>query len=114
LNPAIHRQRMRALEIANGVRTRRSILKRDLAEGNLLISEVLRGIYSDAEGMRVGQLIEAVPLVGKVKADRVLRACRIAPSLPLERLSYTRREQLLACLSRQSPLAPVYREAVAA
>ena len=113
MNP-LHQQRMRALQIANGVRTRRAILKRDLTEGNLLISELLRNPHPDVEGMRVGDLVRSVPLVGPVKADRVLRAMQVQPSLPVGRLSSRRREQLLACLSEISPLAPVYPEAVAA
>lgn len=110
-----HQQRMEALRIANEVRTRRSILKRDLAERRVLVSEVLLDEpHPDIAGMRIGDIVRAVPRVGQLKANRVLGRCNIAPSVPLELLSQRRREVLLEHLADFVPTAPVYPEAVAA
>lgn len=91
-------QRLRALGLANAVRSERARLKRRLAEGTLELSSVITDPPPCARTARVYELLLALPKVGPAKANRWLSRCRIAPSKTLAGLTDRQRRELLELL----------------
>lgn len=91
-------QRLRALGLANAVRSERARLKRRLAEGTLELSSVITDPPACARTARVYELLLALPKVGPAKANRWLSRCRIAPSKTLAGLTDRQRRELLELL----------------
>lgn len=98
----VEARRSEGLRRANEVRAYRAELKRDLATDKVKLSEILRSGEGKLATMRIRDLLLAVPGIGPRKAQLVLTAEKISPSLPLERLTKPRREQLLARLRNAS------------
>ena len=69
-----HKQTMEALEQANAVRLKRSALRRELREGKVLLSEILREdpVPEDMATEYVAQLLRSVPRIGRTRADEIL------------------------------------------
>lgn len=92
-------QALNALSRANQVRTYRAHLKASLRCGKRKLSTVLRADDDLLATMRLAELLEAVPGLGKVKVRRILHMHRMAPSQIVATLNPSRREQLLIWLS---------------
>lgn len=93
-------QRMRALEMANEIRTKRAQLKRDLKAGRVKIDELLLNPPEWLGSAKVFDIILAVPKYGRVKVNRILNQCRISPSKTIGGLSERQRAELVALLRR--------------
>ncbi len=93
-------QRMEALARANAIRTQRAQLKRDLKGGRVSIHQLLESPPDYLETAKVFEMLLAVPKYGRVKANKVLVACRISPSKTIGGLSERQRAELVALLRR--------------
>ncbi len=96
-----HDQRMRALQAANRVRSRRAQLKKDLKAGRVRIDDLLLDPPEYLGSAKVFDLMLAVPRYGRVKVNRVLNHCRISPSKTIGGLSERQRNELVALLRRK-------------
>ena len=94
-------QRMEALQRANDIRSRRAQLKRDLKAGRTPIHELLLDPPDYVQTAKVFDLLLAVPKYGRVKVNKILGQCRIAPSKTLGGLSERQRGELVALLRRR-------------
>ncbi len=90
-----HEQRMAALQRANGVRTARARLKRDLKAGRASILDLLASPPEFVETAKVFDMLLAVPKYGRVKANRVLHQCRVSPTKTIAGLSDRQRRELI-------------------
>ena len=95
-----HKQRMRALETANEIRTRRAKLKKDLKAGKVQIDKLLLDPPEYLSSAKVFDLMLAVPKYGRVKTNRILNQCRISPSKTIGGLSERQRAELVSQLRR--------------
>ncbi len=98
-----HNQRMAALAIANIVRVNRSKLKADLRTGQFDLARLIDFIEQPPDWvmtMKVQDLLKAIPTIGKVKAGRIMRVIRVAPSKTLEGLSDRQRRELVSTLTK--------------
>jgi hypothetical protein len=93
-------QRMDALQRANEIRMRRAQLKRDLKSGRRSIHELLSEPPEYVETAKVFDMLLAVPKYGRVKANKILVNCRIAPSKTIGGLSERQRRELISLLHR--------------
>ncbi len=93
-------QRMDALKRANGIRTARAQLKRDLKAGRKTIIEVLDDPPEYLLTAKVFDMLLAVPKYGRVKANRVLKACKVSPAKTIGGLSDRQRKELVSLLQR--------------
>src|SRR5260370_23369688 len=91
-------QRMDALQRANEIRMRRAQLKRDLKSGRRSIHELLSEPPEYLETAKVFDMLLAVPKYGRVKANKILVNCRIAPSKTIGGLSERQRSELISLL----------------
>jgi hypothetical protein len=94
-------QRMRALEMANEIRTRRAQLKRDLKAGKIQIELLLLEPPEYLGSAKVFDVMLAVPKYGRVKVNRILNQCRISPSKTIDGLSARQRNELVTLLRRR-------------
>lgn len=92
--------RREALARANAIRTRRARLKKDLKEGRASIGPVLLDPPDFVATAKVFDLLLALPRYGRVKVEKVLTHCRIAPSKTVGGLSQDQRAALLGLLGR--------------
>jgi hypothetical protein len=93
-------QRMDALERANEIRIKRAQLKRDLKAGRVSIHSLLLNPPEYVETAKVFDMLLAAPKYGRVKVNKVLARCRIAPSKTIGGLSERQRSELVSLLSR--------------
>ena len=93
-------QRMAALERANGIRSARAQLKRDLKAGRKSIVDLLDSPPDYVLTAKVFDMLLAVPKYGRVKANRVLNQCRISPAKTIGGLSERQRGELVSRLRR--------------
>lgn len=91
-------QRAAALEKAAAARRARAELKERLKRGGTNLGEVLADSESDEilGKMKVSALLEAMPGVGKVRAQQLMERLEIAPSRRLRGLGERQRKALLA------------------
>src|ERR687888_1769564 len=75
-----HEQRMRALDRANEIRSKRAQLKRDLKAGKVKVESLLLDPPDYVLSAKAFDMILAVPKYGRVKANKILTQCRISPS----------------------------------
>jgi DNA uptake protein ComE-like DNA-binding protein len=96
LPPLTPEQRAAALEKAAAARRARAALKVRLKNSGASLSEVLAdGETDDVIGkMKVVAVLEALPGVGKVKAQRIMEALEISPSRRVRGLGSKQREAL--------------------
>lgn len=89
-------QRYHALERANAVRSYRADLKQEMKLGRRTIRQVLQDSATDEHlaTMKVVDLLLATPMVGRVKAKKVLDKARISPSKTLAGMTERQREDL--------------------
>src|SRR6201998_531890 len=93
-------QRMDALARANQIRIKRAQLKRDLKAGRLSIHSLLLEPPEYVETAKVFDMLLAVPKYGRVKVNKILAHCRIAPSKTIGGLSDRQRSELISLLHR--------------
>ena len=93
-------QRMDALARANQIRIKRAQLKRDLKSGRLSIHTLLLNPPEYLETAKVFDMLLAVPKYGRVKVNKSLALCRIAPSKTIGGLSERQRSELITLLHR--------------
>lgn len=91
-------QRMEALNRANVIRSWRATAKERMRNGELTATEVLRQPPPQAYTMKVGDLLLAVPSVGRVKMARLLRDAGISPSKTVIGITPRQRKALLRVL----------------
>ncbi len=91
-------QRAAALEKAAAARRARAELKDNLKRGSTNLKEVLHKSGTDEVlgKMKVSALLEAMPGVGKVRAQQIMERLEIAPSRRLRGLGERQRKALLA------------------
>ena len=91
-------QRAAALEKAAAARRARADLKEKLKKGLTDLKKVLDDAESDEilGKMKVSALLEALPKVGKVKAQEIMNELEIAPTRRLRGLGERQRKNLLA------------------
>ena len=94
-------QRMRALEMANEIRSKRAQLKRDLKAGKVKIDELLLDSPEWLHSAKVFDVMLAVPKYGRVKVNRILNQCRISPSKTIGGLSERQRAELVSQMRRR-------------
>jgi hypothetical protein len=90
--------RRRAAQSAIEARRCRADWKARLAAGEIGLGDLLIASETDAAlaGMRVTDAIGALPGVGPRSVERILEACRIAPSRRLRGLGHNQRTALVA------------------
>ena len=93
-------QRMEALRMANMIRSYRSQLKRDVKAGRKMIVNLLLSPPDEIEAMKIFDLLLAVPKVGRVKANHLLKVCRISSSKTIGGMSERQREELIRVLQK--------------
>lgn len=96
-------QRMDALEEANRVRLWRAQVKRDLKAGRKLLVDVLYCEDDRLDGMKVLELLLAVPRMGHAKAQTILRHAGIAPSKTLCGMTERQWDALVKELADSTP-----------
>ncbi len=97
---------MDALARANQIRIKRAQLKRDLKAGRLSIHSLLLNPPEYVETAKVFDMLLAVPKYGRVKVNKILAHCRIAPSKTIGGLSERQRSELISLLTARQPLPP--------
>jgi hypothetical protein len=93
-------QRMDALARANEIRVKRAQLKRDLRAGRRSIHSLLLDPPEYLQTAKVFDMLLAVPKYGRVKVNKILAHCRIAPSKTVGGLSERQRSELVSMLHR--------------
>ena len=91
----LRQQRLRALRLANEIRSARVQLKKDLASGKIELAQILAQPPEWLRTARVRDLLMALPKIGSVKAGRILADCGIAHSKTLGGLTERQRTELL-------------------
>lgn len=97
LPPLTPEQRAAALEKAAAARKARAELKVRLKSGATTLADVLdSGETDEAVGkMKVVAVLEAMPKVGKVRAQRIIEELEISPARRVRGLGAKQREALL-------------------
>lgn len=94
-------QRMDALDRANEIRTFRAELKRDVKAGRANIVDLLLNPDDKILTMKLVDLMLAVPKLGRVKIDKMMRQWRISPSKTIGGMSERQRDEVLRHLYRR-------------
>jgi hypothetical protein len=89
------KQRLEALQKANGIRSERARLKRALKSGEVDICDVLLEPPDYVHTAKVFDLIMAVPKYGRVKTGKILDRCRVSPSKTVAGLTPRQRRELV-------------------
>ena len=89
-------QRAQALEKAAEARKKRAELKQQLKSGKVTLADVLQRSGEDVVGkMKVANVLESLPGVGKVRAQKIMEELDISASRRVRGLGAKQREQLL-------------------
>jgi hypothetical protein len=88
-------QRLRALQLANAIRSARAQLKKDHASGKIELAQILAQPPECVRTARVRDVFLALPKIGSVKAGRILADCGIAHSKTPTGLTERQRTELL-------------------
>jgi hypothetical protein len=100
-------QRQKALGRANTVRTKRAEIKRQMAEGELTLAELLYDPPAEVRNAEIGQVLEWAPGIGKYRASRILAGGPGSPGcgrmVHIENLSQATRERILDRLEEWVP-----------
>lgn len=92
-------QRLSALEKANAIRSKRARVKVELKVGQMDVRAVIMSEDPSFRTWQVFDLLMAIPHVGRVKANAVLRHHQISPSKTLGGLTLRQRRELLLALA---------------
>ncbi|GIU96563.1 MAG: hypothetical protein KatS3mg013_0366 [Actinomycetota bacterium] len=89
-------QRAQALAKAAEARKKRAELKQQLKSGRETLADVLARSDDDIVGkMKVSAVLESLPGVGRVRAQKLMEELEISPSRRVKGLGSKQREQLL-------------------
>jgi len=91
-------QRLDALDRANIVRTKRMKLKRDLKGRRTTLQALIQTPPDYILSMKLFDLVLAAPKYGRVKTNKVLTQCRIAPSKTIGGLTERQRNEICRLL----------------
>ncbi len=96
-------QRAQALESALAARMERARLRAELKAKQMSGVDVLEGAVENRlwAGLKVTWLLECLPGVGQVRAERMLSDLQIAPSRRIQGLGTRQRAALIAELTRE-------------
>lgn len=94
-------QRRAALEAATAARRERAEVKEALKRGRVSLREVLATDSPAVRKMPVRALLESLPDIGKVRADRLLAELQISESRRVRGLGAQQRDRLLERLAPQ-------------
>jgi hypothetical protein len=92
-------QHMRALEQANRVRLARAELKRQVAEGEITVAEVVVTCPWEAESMSIGDLLMSQHRWGRTRCHRFLGTMRMTETKTIGSMTDRQRNELAARLS---------------
>lgn len=97
-------QRLDALAKANGIRSARSQIKRDLKAGRM----TLRQAFDDerCQTAKAWDLILALPTYGRVKVGKIIAYVRCSPSKTVGGLSDRQRAEILAFVEGTGGMSP--------
>jgi hypothetical protein len=99
-------QHLRALERANRVRLARAAMKREIAEGELSVSEVVTECPWQAHSMSVSDLLMSQKRWGRARCRRLLQSVGVPENKQLGTLTDRQRTALIATLRSKRPAAP--------
>ena len=94
-------QHMRALERANRVRLARAELKRQVAEGELAVGEVVRECPWETESMAIGELLMSQHRWGRQRCRRFLASIPMLETKTVGSMTGRQREELAARLDNR-------------
>ncbi|HHY69830.1 MAG TPA: integration host factor, actinobacterial type [Bacillota bacterium] len=89
-------ERMAALEKAQDMRRARADLRAQLKKGEVTLEEVLNRDDPVVARMKVSYLLQSMPRVGKVKAEKIMKEIGINESRRVQGLGKRQRQALLA------------------
>lgn len=96
LPPLTDEQRRQALEKAAEARRRRAAIKAELKSGRRTLRSLLSSDEETVKGMKVSAVLEALPGVGKRKAQIIMERLDISATRRVRGLGPKQREALLA------------------
>jgi hypothetical protein len=99
-------QHMRALAQANRVRLARAELKRQVAEGEVNVADVVLGCPWEAESMAIGDLLTSQHRWGQTRCRRFLAAIPMSETKTIGTMTERQRHALAARLSGDATLGP--------
>ncbi|MDQ5972860.1 MAG: hypothetical protein QG661_69 [Actinomycetota bacterium] len=101
--PRSDEQRSAALASALAARLERARLRTDLKSRHLTGADVVEGASDNRvwAGLRVAWLLESLPGIGAVRAERMMSALQIAPTRRIQGLGHRQRVALIAELRRE-------------
>ncbi|MFJ2722580.1 integration host factor, actinobacterial type [Streptomyces sp. NPDC087437] len=102
LPPLSPEQRRAALDKAATARKERAEVKEALKHGKLSLREVLASDSETIRKMPVRSLLESLPNIGKMRAQKILTELGISDSRRLRGLGIQQRERLLERFAPQS------------
>ena len=91
-------QRLAALEHANHIRSWRAQLKRDLKADRIDLVDLLVAPPELLQTAKVFDFLLAVPKIGRVKANTILRQHDVSPSKTIGGLTNRQRDALIGAL----------------
>lgn len=102
LNPLTDEERARARDKATAARTARAEVKKALRDGTMSVAQVLeRGTEDEAiSRLKVTDLLEATPGIGKVRSAAIMEQIGIAPTRRVRGLGHHQRQALVEYLDR--------------
>ena len=100
LRPLTDEERARAREKATAARTARAEIKKGLRDGSITVAQVLRRGEEDVSLLKVTELLEATPGIGKVRSAAIMKQIGIAPTRRVRGLGQHQRKALVDYLDR--------------
>ena len=97
-SPDRDHQPLRALELANRVRSVRAQLKREVADGRLTVGAVIDRCPTEASGMALGELLRSQTHWGPARCSRLLTSVGVSEARALGVLTDRQRKALVARL----------------
>lgn len=91
-------QRLEALQIANSIRSRRAVTKKAINRGEIALEDLLGDVPEHMESMKIIDALLCIRQIGRIKAQKVLRQTRTAPSKTLIGLSERQRGEIVEAL----------------
>ena len=93
-------QRREALDHANQVRTARRLLKEQLRRKQVSLATLVADCPELLKTAKVGDLPQAVPGYGPVKAGKILTSCHVSSAKTMAGLTPRQRQNLIEALRR--------------
>ncbi|MEO5778894.1 MULTISPECIES: integration host factor, actinobacterial type [Arthrobacter] len=108
LRPLTSQERADALRKAAAARTTRATAKERLKAGDLTIAQIIGSAESDdaIARMRIVELLEALPGIGRVRAAAIMEQLGIAQSRRVRGLGIHQRRALVDFIDDKQPASP--------